>query len=72
MSDDSLHDLLRTLSPSARDHLRRVLIRDLADCDAISSQLMRYRDENGAGLGGHHRPVVDVPGREAPSSAGAR
>jgi hypothetical protein len=27
--------------------LRRVLIRDQADRDAISSMLMRYRDQNG-------------------------
>jgi hypothetical protein len=29
--------------------LRRVLIRDHADRDAIAVQLMRYRDENGQG-----------------------
>jgi len=46
MSND-LRDLLRTLSPSAREHLRQVLIRDQADRDATSSRLMRYRDENG-------------------------
>jgi hypothetical protein len=32
---------------SKRDHLRSVLIRDDADRDAIASQLMRYRDQNG-------------------------
>jgi hypothetical protein len=42
-----LRDLLCNLSPSARDHLRDVLIRDQADRDAISSRLMRYRDQNG-------------------------
>ena len=48
MSEDvELRDLLRTLSPSARDHLRDVLIRDQADRDAIASQLLRYRDERG-------------------------
>ena len=31
----------------ARDDLRRVLIRDQADRDAISSGLMRYRDGRG-------------------------
>jgi hypothetical protein len=31
----------------ARDDLRRVLIRDQADRDAIASRLMRYRDQNG-------------------------
>jgi hypothetical protein len=42
-----LHDLLETLDPKARDTLRRVLIHDQADRDAIASQLMRYRDERG-------------------------
>ena len=42
-----LRSLLVTLSPSLRDHLRDVLIRDQPDRDAISSQLMRYRDERG-------------------------
>jgi hypothetical protein len=39
----------RSSGPStpARDDLRRVLIRDQADRDAISSRLMRYRDQNG-------------------------
>ena len=46
MSDD-LPDLLSTLSPNARDDLRRVLIHDQADRDAIASQLLRYRDERG-------------------------
>ena len=47
MADDDLCTLLETLDPKARDDLRRVLIRDQADRDAISSQLMRYRDANG-------------------------
>jgi hypothetical protein len=41
------HDLrlpLETPDPKARDTLRRVLIHDQADRDAITSQLMRYRD----------------------------
>ena len=42
-----LRSLLETLDPKARDDLRSVLIRDDADRDAIASQLMRYRDENG-------------------------
>ena len=46
MSDD-LRDLLSTLSPNARDDLRRVLIHDQADRDAIASMLLRYRDERG-------------------------
>jgi hypothetical protein len=47
--DDDLRIVLRTLDPPARDDLRRVLIRDLADRDAIASRLMRYRDQNGQG-----------------------
>jgi hypothetical protein len=42
-----LRDLLRTLSPAAREHLRSVLIRDQPGRDAIASQLLRYRDERG-------------------------
>jgi hypothetical protein len=34
-----------TLNHKARDNLRRVLIRDHADRDALSSRLMRHRDE---------------------------
>ena len=45
--DRDLHALLETLSPTARDDLRRVLIRDQADRDAISSRLMRYQDQTG-------------------------
>jgi hypothetical protein len=37
---------LPTLSPSARELLRRGLIRDHADRDGIASRLMRYRDQN--------------------------
>jgi hypothetical protein len=42
-----LRALLETLDSKARTDLRRVLIRDQADRDAISSRLMRYRDQNG-------------------------
>jgi hypothetical protein len=42
-----LRSLLISLDASARQHLRDVLIRDQADRDGISSQLMRYRDQNG-------------------------
>jgi hypothetical protein len=42
-----LRDLLLTLDPKARDDLRRVLIPDQADRNAISTQLLRYRDERG-------------------------
>jgi hypothetical protein len=45
--DDDLRALLETLDPKARDDLRRVLIRDQSDRDAISSRLMRYRDQRG-------------------------
>lgn len=38
---------LETLDPMARDDLRNVLIRDQASRDAISSRLLRYRDQNG-------------------------
>jgi hypothetical protein len=47
MHDDNLRTLLTTLSPKARTDLRRVLIRDQADRDEISSGLMCYRDQNG-------------------------
>ena len=47
MSDDGLRDLLLQLSPSARDNLRTVLIRD--DRDEIAQQLLRYGDANGDG-----------------------
>lgn len=49
MSDDDLRSLLESLDPLARDALRRVLIHDQADRDAIASLLMRYHDENGPG-----------------------
>jgi hypothetical protein len=45
--NDQLRDSLRNLSPSAREHLRGVLIRDQADRDAIASFLVRYRDQIG-------------------------
>jgi hypothetical protein len=40
-----LRALLATLDPRARDDLRRVLIRDQADRDAIASRLLRYRHQ---------------------------
>jgi hypothetical protein len=54
--DDDLQDLLRTLGPSAREHLRRVLIHDQPDRDAIASQLLRYRDGHGDDWG----DVIDM------------
>jgi hypothetical protein len=47
VADVDLRALLSGLNPKARDDLRRALIHDRADRDAIASQLMRYRDENG-------------------------
>ena len=41
VSDDGLRDLLLQLSPTARDKLRRVLILDQLDRDAIASDLLR-------------------------------
>jgi hypothetical protein len=48
--EDTLRDVLRTLDPLARDTLRRVLIHDQADRDAIASQLLRYRDDDWADI----------------------
>jgi hypothetical protein len=45
--DDDFRALLLTLSPSSREHLCRVPIRDQVDRDAMSSQLIRCRDERG-------------------------
>jgi hypothetical protein len=47
MSDPDLRALLSTLDPRARDDLRRVMIHDQVDRDAIASQLLRYRDGRG-------------------------
>ena len=46
-ADAELRVVLETLDPKARDDLRRVLIRDQADRDAIASKLLRYRDGRG-------------------------
>jgi hypothetical protein len=45
-NDRDLRALLETLDPKARVNLRDVLIRDQPDRDAISSRLMRHRDQN--------------------------
>jgi hypothetical protein len=45
--DADLRGLLSGLPPKARDTLRRALIHDQADRDAVSSQLLRYRDGHG-------------------------
>ena len=47
MDGDNLRALLKMLDPKARDDLRHVLIHDQADRDAVSSQLLRYRDGHG-------------------------
>jgi hypothetical protein len=45
--EPNLRVLLENLTPKTRDALRRVLIRDQADRDTISSRLMSYRDGHG-------------------------
>jgi hypothetical protein len=61
MSDADLRALLTTPDPKARDDLRRVLIRDQADRDAIFLPPEGYRDR-ASRLGGHHRLPDDVAG----------
>jgi hypothetical protein len=46
-ADHDIRDLLRSLRPTAREHVRNALIRDHAERDAIAMQLMRYSDHNG-------------------------
>ena len=54
--DAELRAILEMLDPKARDTLRRVLIHDQADRDAIASQLIRYRDERGD----HWADIIDM------------
>ena len=54
--DADLRAVLETLDPKGRDDLRRVLIHDQADRDAIASQLMRYRD----GRGDYWADIIDM------------
>lgn len=54
--DDSLGDLLLTLSTTARDRLRRVLILEQVDRDAIATELLRCGDPNGDGWAA----VIDI------------
>ena len=49
--DAELRGLLRTLSPSARERLRDVLIRDQVDRDLIAARLLRFRDRCAGPLG---------------------
>jgi hypothetical protein len=44
---DDLGFVLVSLDPKARNMLRRVLIHDQADRDAISSDLLRHCDQRG-------------------------
>ena len=46
-NDHNLRAILETLDSKARNSLRRVLIHDQSDRDAISSDLLRYRDGRG-------------------------
>jgi hypothetical protein len=52
----ALRVILQTLDPLARDTLRRVLIHDQADHDAIASQLLRYR----GGRGDDWADIIDM------------
>jgi hypothetical protein len=70
--DDELRPILGTLSPSARAHLRYVLIRDQADRDAISSRPMRYREQNGQDRADIIDFFDDVPGRSTAGGAAVR
>ncbi len=45
--DDALRETPNATLYMLRDDLRRVLIHDQADRDAIASRLMRYRDQSG-------------------------
>jgi hypothetical protein len=45
--DSNLRALFSTLDLKTRDDFRRVLIHDFHHRNAISSRLMRYRDQNG-------------------------
>ena len=61
MTDADLRSLLETLDPKARDDLRSVLIRDFHERNAISSRLMRYRDQNGQGWADIIDPLTMFP-----------
>ena len=55
--DDGVHEGLR-FSPKARDALRRVLIRDQADRDAIAQALIRCRRRSRAT---NRADIIDFP-----------
>ena len=73
-ADRDLRAILEMLDPLSRDALRRVLIHDQADRDAISCRLMRYRDQNGQ----DRADIIDFltmevrTGWEGPPGAGFR
>jgi hypothetical protein len=46
VADADLRNLLSMLEPTARDVLRRVLIRDEADRDEVAPRLLHYGDRN--------------------------
>ncbi len=54
--NDDLRALLQEHDSKTRDDLRRVLIHDQADRDAVSSQLLRYRD----GYGYDWADIIDM------------
>jgi hypothetical protein len=55
--DADLRAVLETLDTKARDTLRCILIHDQVDRDAISSQVLRYRDERGDDWA----DIIDLP-----------
>jgi hypothetical protein len=68
---EGLRSLLETLDAKSRDDLRRVLIRDQADRDAIALPPDALPRSERAGLGRHHRLPEDVAGGAATSGAAA-
>jgi hypothetical protein len=70
--DADLRAVLEMLDRLGREALRRVLINDQADRDAVASQLMRYRD----GRGDDWADIIDFltmyPDAPAASGAAAR
>jgi hypothetical protein len=56
VSDDGLRDRMLQLSPTTRGELRRVVILDQPDRDAIATELVRHRDADGDGWA----DVIDI------------
>jgi hypothetical protein len=65
VSDDSLRDLLLQLSPSARDKLRTILIRDDRDEDRRRTAALRRRQWRRVGRRDRHAHDVPDVGRRA-------